>query len=230
MRAAHALGIRVVGQLLDSSQLAAVSPAAWRGRVARYVTALPDVDSWEVGNEVNGNWVGADVREKVAFAAAYVKRHTHASTMLTLYWQLGEDDAAHSVFTWAATLPASTLRDVDEIGLSVYPEEHPLGAAFDRVFRTLHAAFPRQRLSVGELGYGDADLEHIWWWGSRDRPTTSGRAAVADLYARAVLGYPYSAGGTYWWYFRSEVTRSGELFRVFARVRDEVAGDGRPGP
>jgi hypothetical protein len=229
IRVAHALGVRVVGQILDSSEMAAVSLAGWRQRVARFVSALRDVDTWEVGNEVNGDWLGRDIPAKIAYAADYVKRHTRASALLTLYWQLGEDDAAHSVFTWAAAVPAATFRDVDEIGLSVYPEDHPMGVAFDRVVRTLHAAFSRQRLSVSELGYWSSDLGHTWWWGSRADPLGTGRRAVADLYARAVLGYPFSAGGTYWWYFRTEVATGNPLFATFAAVRDDVRRAGAGG-
>ena len=223
VRAAHKAGIRVVGQFLDSSDVAAVSQEQWQRRVAEFVGGLPDVDTWEVGNEVNGNWLGSGVAAKIAYAAAYVKTHTRASTLLTLYWQLGEDDPQHSVFTWASTLPQSTVRNLDQIGLSVYPEDHPLGAAFDRVFRTLHGAFPHQRLGVTELGYWSADLGHTWWWGSPHDPIGKGRQAVADLYTRAVFGYPYSAGGTYWWYFLEEVRPSDPVFRTFSHVGDVVA-------
>jgi hypothetical protein len=224
--AAHAVGVRVVGQILDSSQMAAVSLAEWQQRVARFVEGLPDVDAWEVGNEVNGDWLGPDVPAKIAYAADYVKQHTSASTLLTLYWQLGEDDATHSVFTWAAAVPPETFRDVDEIGLSVYPEDHPMGVAFDRVVSALHRTFPQQRLSVSELGYWSSDLGHTWWWGSQADPSGEGRRDVADLYARAVLGYPFSAGGTYWWYFLEEVVPGNALFATFAAVRDDVARAG----
>jgi hypothetical protein len=223
VRAAHRAGILVVGQILDSSDMARVSQQQWRLHVTRFVSGLPDVDTWEVGNEVNGNWLGSGVATKIGYAAAYVKAHTRASTLLTLYWQLGEDDPQHSVFSWASSLPRSTVRNLDQIGLSVYPEDHPLGAAFDRVFRTMHEAFPRQRLLITELGYWSADLGHTWWWGSRHDPIGKGRRAVADLYTRAVFGYPYSAGGTYWWYFLEEVRRSDSVFRTFAHIGDAVS-------
>jgi hypothetical protein len=222
VRAAHARGVLVVGQILDSSDMAAVSRAQWRRRVVQFVSGLPDIDIWEVGNEVNGNWLGSGAADKIAYAAAYVKAHTRASTMLTLYWQLGEDDPEHSMFTWASSLPSSTVRNLDQIGLSVYPEDHPLGSTFDRVFTTLHATFPRQRLAITELGYWSADLGHTWWWGSHDDPLGKGRGAVADLYARAVLGYSYSAGGTYWWYFLEEANPSQPLFQTFASVGADV--------
>ena len=221
---AHALGLTVVGQLLDSTAMADVSPAQWQDRVRRYVAGLPSVDVWEIGNEVNGNWLGSGVAQKVAYAAAWVKAHSRARTLVTLYWQLGEDDAEHSVFTWAAhNLDAATLTRVDELGLSVYPENAPLGAGFDRVLRTLHATYPAQALSVTELGYGSADLDRRWWWGSPTDWTGAGRRAVADLYGRAVLGYPYSGGGTYWWYFQTEGAAGSPLWKTLAAVRTQAS-------
>jgi hypothetical protein len=78
--AAHQAGLRVVGQFLDSSDMAKVSLHAWKSRVRAYVSALPTVDEWEVGNEVNDNWLGRGVVSKVTYAANYVKTHTAAHT------------------------------------------------------------------------------------------------------------------------------------------------------
>jgi hypothetical protein len=222
VEAAHAAGLRVVGQFLDSSEMRRIGPADWRRRVERYVSGLPTVDQWEVGNEVNGSWLGPQVVEKVRFAAAHVKARTRATTLLTLHWQMGEEGPASSVFSWSSRhLSASLLRHVDDIGLSVYPEDHPLGAAFDRVMRTLHARFPHQRIGVTELGYASGDLGLTWWWGSpQDR--LRGRAAVARLYQAAVLGYPYSGGGVYWWYYLQEAPAGSRLWREFADLHRQV--------
>ena len=190
----HRAGMTVVGQFLDSSDLAAVSLPRWRDRVREYVRVLPDVDTWEVGNEVNGDWTGTGTVEKIDFATRYVTAHTRARTMLTLYWDLGQTDPAHSTFTWLADrLPAPLLALVDDVGLSLYPEQCPMGVAFDRVMRTLHAALPAQRVWIGELGYWSADLDRRWWWGPRDDPEGAGRAAVAAFYGTAVAGYDFAA-------------------------------------
>jgi hypothetical protein len=188
VRHAHARGLRVLGELLDSSESADLDLAAWRDRVREYVRALPDVDAWEVGNEVNGDWVGPDAAAKAGFAARYVKEHTAARTLLTLYWQMGEAEPESSTFTWAAQhLTPEVLQHVDDLGLSVYPGEHPLGAALDRVVATLHRTFPDQRIAITELGYGSPDLDGTWWWGDPD-DVTSAQVAVARYYQSAVLG------------------------------------------
>lgn len=223
VRAAHAAGLHVTGQILDSSDMAGLSLARWQQRVAEYVTALPSVDEWEVGNEVNGNWLGHDVTAKIQYAAAYVKAHTTARTMLTLYWQLGEDDPAHSMFTWAkANLSPQVLATIDDLGVSLYPEDHPMGAALDRVTTTLHRLYPQQRIAITELDYWSPDLDHTWWWGSRTDPTGAGRRAVATLYQAASLGYPYSGGGTYFWYYLEEALPRAALWTALHDVHAAV--------
>jgi hypothetical protein len=49
----------VMGELLDSSDEKKISTEAFQARVRSFLAALgSDVDIWEVGNEVNGNWTG----------------------------------------------------------------------------------------------------------------------------------------------------------------------------
>ena len=222
---AHAAGLHVVGQLLDSSDMSKVGLTAWKARVDSYLSVLPSVDEWEVGNEVNGSWLGSGVVAKVAYAANAVKTRTGARTLVTLYWQLGEDKVSDSMFTWAkANLSPTLLSQIDDVGLSVYPEDHPMGAALDRVFTTLHAQFPLQRLMITELDYWSPDLGHQWWWGSKTDPTGAGRLAVASLYSAAVLGYSYTRGGTFWWYFLEEMPASGPLWSASRTLHQRATG------
>ena len=203
LAAAHRLGLRVLALPVDSSAMAGLSDKAWRSRIAAAVAALPDVDQWEAGNEVNGDWLGKDVAARVAWAADHVHQHTRASVLVTLYWQLGEGDRQHSLFNWLAAHPEAVAR-ADDVGLSLYPEEHPLGAATDTVLTRLRAVLPGHTLMISELGYSSADLEHIWWWGSPTDPAGAGRAAVASLYTLAPAGYPFTGGGPFWWYFAQD--------------------------
>jgi hypothetical protein len=220
---AHSLGLHVVGEMLDSSDMSRQSFAQWQSRVNSYLSTLPSVDEWEVGNEVNGNWLGAGVVAKIAYAAQAVKARTKARTLLTLYYQLGEDDVAHSMFTWAhANLTATTMGYIDDLGLSLYPEDHPMGAALDRVLTTLHAAYPAQSLMITELDYWSADLGHTWTWGSVADPTGAGRQAVATYYSAAMLGYSWSRGGTFWWYFPEEAPAGGPLWTAMRSVYTAV--------
>jgi hypothetical protein len=213
---AHGLGLRVVGQILDSSEMRRTSVAAFERRTRAYVDGLPDVDEWETGNEVNGSWLGSisSVVTKTLFASKYVKAHTRARVLVTLYWELGTGRAANATFNWARTNLAPTIPYVDDLGISLYPRQNPMGEPFDRVIAALHVAFPSQRIAVTELDY---DRGRGWWWGSADS-IPQGRDAVAAAYQSAVLGYRYSGGGTFWWYFVEEVSPGNQLYRTLKAV------------
>jgi hypothetical protein len=213
---ARALGLRVVGQITDSSEMRRISIGAFERRTREYVGALPDVDEWETGNEVNRNWLGStsSVVTKTLFASKYVKEHTHARVLVTQYWELGNGRAANAIFNWAQTNMTSIAPYVDDIGISLYPRQNPMGEPFDRIVSALHAAFPRQRIMITELDY---DAGRGWWWGSQDS-IAQGRRAVAAAYQSAIMGYAYSGGGTFWWYFVEEVVSDNALYRTLKTV------------
>lgn len=61
----------VMGELLDSQYLTTVSVQGYLDRTREYLAALVDVvDVWEIGNELNGEWLGsnADVVAKMTGA------------------------------------------------------------------------------------------------------------------------------------------------------------------
>src|SRR5664279_4580856 len=87
---AHQLGLRVLAEPVDSFEMTKFTPSSWRARWVDALTALPSVDEWEAGNEVNANWLGSGVPAKVAWAARYVRARSTARVMVTLYWQNGE--------------------------------------------------------------------------------------------------------------------------------------------
>ena len=65
-----------MGELVDSSGMKNVSIAQYSARTSKYLAAFPTgVDVWEIGNEINGNWLGAtaDVVAKMTNAFDLVK-------------------------------------------------------------------------------------------------------------------------------------------------------------
>lgn len=201
---AHSAGLRVLGQILDSSEMKALDLDQWKERVNVVVSSLPTIDAWEVANEANGNWLGTDVGAKVTYATRRVKELApNKQRVLTLLWNLGEDVEDDSVFRWLGTLDRATLSEIDVVGLSIYPEDHPMGTAYNRVVSTLHRYAPRARIGITELGYGNDDLGGTWWWGS-PKHKALGKRNVARFYDHASRVHPYSAGGTFWWYFLQE--------------------------
>lgn len=209
--ALHRAGLRVLGEIADSSDLAKLPQSAFEQRVRAYVDALGDVDEWEVGNEVNLRTVGAGAAAKVAYATRYVDAHTKARTLLTLAWQMGEDAPSFSTFGWLAA-NKTVAAAVDDVGLSLYPDQNPLGASLDRVMRTLHRVVPGKRILITELGSDTPDGEPMWPVGSR--------ADVASYYQAAVNAFSFSGGGAYWWYFLEEARRGNALWRaLYAAAR-----------
>ncbi|MEU7896142.1 hypothetical protein AB0B45_25220 [Nonomuraea sp. NPDC049152] len=238
--AAHEAGLRVIGQPLDSAIANKYSRARYLDRIKLYVDAYPDVEAWEVANEINGCWVDgytdADgtcdgrlvspddrIKNKIADAAAYVRAtRPAAKVIVTLYWQLGTDKAQWSTFNWArANLSAAVRRNIDIVTLSSYVEDAPLGLAFDQVMNTLRAEFPSQRIAVGELDYWSEDTTKAYW--AFDKADTSAaRRMVASHYYAASLGYPQSLGGCFWWYFIQEVPDDPALQSAIRSVTDKL--------
>ncbi|MEV0442487.1 hypothetical protein AB0I84_31060 [Streptomyces spectabilis] len=243
--AAHAAGLKVLGQPVDSAYAngsehpALGTRAGYLARVKRYVDAFPDIEAWEIGNEVNGCWTDsrttADgdctdrllpprdrMKHKIADAAAYVrKKRPEASVVLTLYWQLGTDAARWSAFTWPrANLPRAVREDIDVVLLSSWIEDAPLGLAFDQVMTRLAADFPGRRVGLGELGYWNEDTSRFYWAFDKGDPAAA-RRQVARRYYAAALGYPSSVGGTFWWYFAQEMPGDAGLRAALRDARPE---------
>ena len=189
-------GIKVLGLPVDSSADTSYTRTTYFQRYTNFVTALTNVDVWEVGNEVNGGWSSTDIAGRVADVAAYCKAQGK-KTYLTLFWQLNTADSTFSMFNWVATnLPVSVRSNLDYVGISQYQEQAPMGAVFDQVMQRLQAEFPAQKIGLGELGYWIAG-QRYWWAYSTD--VTTAKHAILEQYYNASLGYAGSYGGCFWW-------------------------------
>ena len=59
----------IMGEILDSFYMPQYSVSKFRARVQEYLNTLGDkVDIWEIGNEINGEWLGSNVVEKMTSA------------------------------------------------------------------------------------------------------------------------------------------------------------------
>lgn len=223
VRRAHLSGLKVMGQPIDSYYAKDFPGQDYLHRIQRAVTALPAVDAWEIGNEVNGGWLGPDMGDRVDQAATWLHaRHPEKTVVVTLYWQIGTDEPQWSTFDWIRDeLKASTIRDTDVFLLSTWVEDAPLGLAFDRVFRALHDALSGSTVGIGELGYWGQTTSRAWWYGAR-RDTTSGRRIVLDQLYRASLGYSWSVGGVFWWYFAEDMPAGPILAGELSTIRDDI--------
>lgn len=221
---AHVEGLKVMGQPIDSFYAKAFPGRDYLQRIQRAVRALPAVDAWEIGNEVNGGWLGPDMGARVSRAAAWLRsNHPEKTVVVTLYWQIGTDAPQWSTFNWIRDeLKGSTIRDTDVFLLSTWIEDAPLGLAYDRVIRALHDVLLGSRVGIGELGYWGQRTSRAWWYGAR-RSATAGRRIVLDQLYRASLGYSWSVGGVFWWYFAEDMPADPELAGALSQIRDDIA-------
>ncbi len=220
---ARSKGIRILGQPVDSSYDKQYSREKYLAQFKRFVDAFPEIDTWELGNEVNGGWLTPELPRKIADVAAYCKSKGKTS-VLTLFWQLNTGGLEYSMYSWAdAHLPPDVRRNIDVVLISIYPEQAPLGLFFDRMMLGLRAAFPRQRIGVGELGYWIPDQSFWWAYDESDPNGAARREIAAQLYA-AALDYPNSVGGCFWWIFADQFPADPAMQRAVSSVRDAVVG------
>ena len=196
----------VMGELLDSFYVAQYSPAEYADRTDEYLDAMADVvDIWEIGNEINGEWLcapGADsctagqtaeVVEKISSAYQAVKARG-GRTALTLYynedcWSAPDNE----MFTWAeANVPAELKAGLDYVLVSYYEDDcNDLQPDWAAVFAQLAVMFPSASLGIGECG-------------------TTNDGAKQEFVQRyygmgARLSQERFVGGYFWWYFRQDM-------------------------
>jgi len=195
----------VLGLPIDSSRMASLDLAGVQARIADYLGTLGDaVSIWEVGNEVNGDWLGPAVVAKVAAMYDAVKAAGRPAA-LTFYYE-NPATPGHDLLPWIdANIPAghAMRAGLDYALVSYYEDQnggHQLAPAeLDSLFRGLSARFPNAKVGFGEFGWGGA-------------PPASA-ADRAELFRR-FWGYrvptvpAYVGGGFYWEFRQTMVPRS----------------------
>ncbi|HEX9548476.1 MAG TPA: hypothetical protein VF942_14140 [Acidimicrobiales bacterium] len=187
----------LMGELLDSQYVSRYSVDAYARRAAEFVGSLgSQVDLWEVGNEVNGEWLGPTSRTVAKIVAAYDRVSSSGQrTALTLYYNPDcWSNPANEMFRWASTnLPARIKSGLDYVFISYYPEDcnnyWPSQATWQSVFDQLHQMFPAARLGFGESG------------NSNDQDPVSQKITLLHRYYRLTINGDGYVGGYFWWYY-----------------------------
>ena len=193
----------LMGELLDSSDETHISVAAYRRRVRSYLAAFRnEVDLWEIGNEVNGNWTGryATVEKKLTVAYNAVS-DAKRRTALTLYYNARCGDGKGELGPLAFSrryVPRAVRNGLTYVFISYYERNchgiRPGVRTWREFFRKLHALYPRARLGFGEIGLS--------------RPVSQRTIAAARSQIRYYYGLrirlPYYAGGYFWWYYAED--------------------------
>jgi hypothetical protein len=202
----------ILGEILDSYYVEEYSQKDYEQRARDYVNAMAgEVDIWEVGNEINGEWLGQGAMDKAAAAYDIVKAAGEPAA-LTLYYNgtydNGEptenncwDNPEHQMQVWAENnVPERMKQGLDWVLVSFYEEDcENISPDWDQVFSELHAIFPNSKLGFGEVGSSISSLKET----------------ILRRYYGMNRIRPEFVGGFFWWYFKQDmVPKTRELWSI----------------
>jgi hypothetical protein len=202
----------VMGELLDSTDMAVTSVAAYQKRTQDYVAGLGNlVDIWEIGNEINGNWLGSNTTltgDKVR-AAFDVVHGANGATALTFFWEGNPGDANNCVdgpgfdmFGWISNFLKNPANERVRVGLdyvfiSWYPQQcNNIKPNWTDIYNKLAVIFPNAKVGFGEIGTANPQ-----------GGSTYEVNLINEFYPMASkTSLPQSyVGGYFWWYFYEEM-------------------------
>jgi hypothetical protein len=183
-------------------------------RVTNLLSTLgSNIDIWEIGNEVNGNWTGPYTSGAQTVINTYqqVAQAGHRSA-LTLYensWapdNCGDGTSELTPQQYSSRyLPASVRAGIDYLLLSWYPTQCPgltgnvPASTITTEVQGLHALYPNALIGFGELGLPNPT-----------QPSTEARAqAIMAYYYAITINQPYYIGGYFWWYWDEDLNLTG---------------------
>ena len=195
----------VMGLPVDSSAMSQFTTAAIGTRIAEYISTLGQyVRIWEIGNEVNGNWLGQDVITKVETMYDAAKA-AGKLTALTLYYE-NPPTPGYEMISWLDQNipPGHRMRSgLDYVLVSYYEDQnagHQLTQSeLNTVFSALATRFTSASLGFGECG-----------WGGQIPSDDATRAALIQrFYGYRVPSVTAYIGGCFYWHFRQTMVPSG---------------------
>ena len=184
----------VMGEILDSESMGVLSVADYLKRTREYLSCLKgQVDLWEIGNEVNGEWLGksSEVILKISGAYDFVKNQGESSALTLFYNENCWEKPENRMFDWARrNLPDRVKKGVDCVFISHY-EDQCKGPRPDwtRVFKRLGEIFPNSKLGFGEVGTS----------------SQKNKENLVNHYYRLKIRHPRFVGGYFWWYFTRDM-------------------------
>ena len=203
----------VMGELIDSSYMKRFqSVSAVQSWTNSYVNTLGSlVDIWEVGNAINGDWLGANAFGKMA-AMYDIVSAKGGRTALTFFYE-GETNEPHNcidsqggMFPWIAryfTTSPTTESEKIRLGLnyvliSWYPDQCPGEKPnWGAVYTKLAQIFPNASVGFGELGTANPENGSAYE-----------KSEIATIYPLKAgqEGLPLNyIGGVFWWYAAEEM-------------------------
>lgn len=207
----------IMGELLDSSAMHQYSVAQFKNRVNEYVNFYGNqIDIYEIGNEINGEWLGNnnDVVNKM-IDAYHIVKDAGLTTELTLYYnERCWEKPANEMFRWAQeNIPYEMKQNLDYVLISYYEDDcNGLQPDWQTVFNRLGEMFPNSKIGMGEIGT------------KRRRK----KEEYIRRYYTMKINHPRYIGGYFWWYFKQDmVPRTKSLWSV---LYDVWLNDSNPEP
>lgn len=184
----------VMGEILDSYSFSQYNLTQYKQRTKSYFNNMKNiVDIWEVGNEINGEWLGGTTAVVAKVSGAYdIVKAAGGRTALTLYYnpQCWEKPS-HEMFRWVTTnIPARIKQGVDYVWVSYYEEDcNNYQPNWSDVMNRLSAIFPNSKIGIGECGTRQEDK----------------KAELVKRYYSLKVNLPAFVGGYFWWYFKQDM-------------------------
>jgi hypothetical protein len=183
----------IMGEILDSYYVNDYTVHQYWERMAEYMAAFGDkVDIWEIGNEVNGEWLGHrdSVVKKINGAFNFVKK-SRKKTAITLYYNYNcWENPQNEMFRWAnENITPKMKLHIDYIFVSYYEDDcNNYQPDWQRVFDSLHVMFPNSKLGIGECGTTNPNKKELY----------------INRYYKMNITTPNYTGGYFWWYYRQD--------------------------
>lgn len=183
----------IMGEILDSYSFEQYDLKNYKERVKMYLNYYPDkVDIWEIGNEVNGDWLGdtKDVVSKITAGYDLVKAAKQKTAMTFYYNYNCTEDPNSEMFNWIQKNIRYNIRNgLDYVFVSYYEDDCvTVQPDWDKLFKYLQVMFPNAKLGIGECG-------------ARDKGNSE--EYMRKFYAINVQNQNF-VGGYFWWYFKRD--------------------------
>lgn len=184
----------ILACVVDSSDMKKYTLDSYKARVLDFV-GCECITYLEIGNEINGDWLGSGVPAKLE-AAFQLSKAAGKKTFLTLYHGLrGENE----MFTWAEKNISKQLKlEVDVVGVSFYAEDSETGipstAEWNVIFDKLRVMFPYAKLCFAEVGLTK----------QATASTAAKAASVVNVFYPMKITTDGYVGGHFYWYYAED--------------------------
>lgn len=186
----------IMGEILDSFYMKQYSLDAYKARTTEYIKAFANqVCMWEIGNEVNGNWLGSGVVQKIAAAYDIVKA-AGLKTSMTTYYTKNCEDSNGDMLTWLQNkIPSRMKSGLNWVTVSYYEDDCNnrivSKTEWTSIFQKLSTMFPNSSVLMGEVG--------------TTKSTSIKESYMKRYYSMRLPTISKFLGGYFWWYGKQDL-------------------------